>query len=335
MNTDIKNIEAFHKIFSSQPFDFEQVALDVFHFQYQQNEVYRHYCQALRINVDAVSTIEKIPFLPIAFFKTHTIITGDQQSPAKIFTSSGTTSDNQSKHFVEDISIYEESYLKAFQHFYGNIEDYCILAQLPSYLEREGSSLVYMMDDLIKKTKHHQSNFYLNDYDALILALQQLEEKKQKTLLLGVTYALLDVIERFPLFNGGKNLIVMETGGMKGKRKEMIREELHTTLRDGFGVNAIHSEYGMTELLSQAYSKGDGIFNCPPWMKILIRDTNDPFTFLPNNRTGGINIIDLANVNSCSFIATQDLGKAFDNGSFEVLGRFDNSDIRGCNLLAQ
>jgi hypothetical protein len=217
--------------------------------------------------------------------------------------------------------------------FYGNITDYCILALLPSYLEREGSSLVYMADDLIKKSKHHQSGFYLHNYDELILTLQQLQDKKQKTILLGVTYALLDVVEQFPLFRGGSNLIVMETGGMKGKRKEMIREELHSILCEGFGVKSIHSEYGMTELLSQAYSKGDGIFTTPPWIKILIRDTNDPFSYLPAGRTGGINIIDLANIYSCSFIATQDLGKTNPNNSFEVLGRFDNSDIRGCNLL--
>ena len=229
--------------------------------------------------------------------------------------------------------------MKGFELFYGNIQDYCILALLPSYLERDGSSLIYMVDDLIKKSNHAESGFYLNNYDELIFKLNSLEANSQKTLLIGVTYALLDLTEQFPLNKGGqgdlKRITIMETGGMKGKRKEMVREELHASLCQGFGVDAIHSEYGMTELLSQAYSKGNGIFNCPPWMKIMIRDTNDPFTFLQENRTGGINVIDLANINSCSFIATQDLGKLHADGSFEVLGRFDNSDIRGCNLLVE
>ncbi|MGZ4034414.1 MAG: acyl transferase, partial [Bacteroidia bacterium] len=251
----------------------------------------------------------------------------------EIFTSSGTTGMIQSKHYVTDPDIYEKSYLEAFRLFYGDIEKQCVLALLPSYLERNGSSLIYMADDLIRKSKHPDSGFYLDNYDELIFKLKELESKDQKIILLGVTYALLDLIEKekFHL----KNTIVMETGGMKGKRKEMVREELHGILCEGFGLKVIHSEYGMTELLSQAYSKGNGIFNCPPWMRIIIRDTNDPFSFLPHTKSGGINIIDLANINSCSFIATQDLGKTFPDNSFEVLGRFDNSDIRGCNLLIQ
>lgn len=317
--------------------DFRRMALDIFRYQAENNIVYKQYLQSLRISVNSIDQIEKIPFIPVEFFKSFEVITGSilEEHQSKLFTSSGTTGQITSKHYVKDVSIYEKSFTRAFELFYGNIHEYCILALLPSYLEREGSSLVYMADDLIKKSKHHESGFYLHNYDELILTLQNLQDKKQKTLLLGVTYALLDVVEQFPLFRGGNNLIVMETGGMKGKRKEMIREELHTVLSEGFGVNTIHSEYGMTELLSQAYSKGNGVFNCPPWMKILIRDTNDPFSYLPHGRTGGINVIDLANIYSCSFIATQDLGKTNPNTSFEVLGRFDNSDIRGCNLLVQ
>lgn len=236
-----------------------------------------------------------------------------------------------SRHFVTNITLYEESYRKGFAQFYGNIENYAVLALLPSYLEREGSSLIYMVDDLIKLSNHPESGFYLNNYDDLIQKLLQLDEAGENIILIGVTYALLDLIEKqqFHL----KNTIIMETGGMKGKRKEMIREELHELLCKGFGVNAIHSEYGMTELLSQAYSLGNGIFECPNWMQVLIRDTEDALSYVENGKTGGINVIDLANINSCSFIATQDLGKKQPNNSFEVLGRFDNSDIRGCNLM--
>ena len=319
--------------------EFRQVALAVFQYQSTENEVYARYIEGLRLDPYAITEIEQIPFLPIEFFKSHEIISGQNPQIEEIFTSSGTTGMIQSKHYVSDVSIYEKSYLKGFELFYGNIEEYYVLALLPSYLERDGSSLIYMTDDLIKKSKHPDSGFYLNNYDELIIKLRQLKSKNQKTILLGVTYALLDLVEQFPLYKGGKedfsNFIIMETGGMKGKRKEMVREELHDVLCEGFGVKEIHSEYGMTELLSQAYSKGKGVFNCPPWMKIIIRDTNDPLTFLPDTKSGGINVIDLANVNSCSFIATQDLGKVLPDNSFEVLGRFDNSDIRGCNLLVQ
>ncbi len=318
----------------TSPSEFKQLALDVFRFQASKNEVYKQYVTALKINIDTVNDIKQIPFLPIEFFKTHKITTASANNISEqLFTSSGTTGTIQSKHYVNDVSIYEKSYLKAFELFYGNVQDYCILALLPSYLERDGSSLIYMVDDLINKSKHPESGFYLNNYDELISKINKLEQQKQKTILIGVTYALLDLTEK-QNFNL-KHTIIMETGGMKGKRKEMVREELHTILCKGFGVNVIHSEYGMTELLSQAYSKGNGIFNCPPWMQVLIRDTNDPFTFLPYNKTGGINVIDLANINSCSFIATQDLGKMFPDNSFEVLGRYDNSDIRGCNLLVE
>lgn len=316
------------------PSDLRQQALSVFRYQAHENEVYRKYITGLGIVADNIKEPEKIPFLPIEFFKSQRIITGNADPSAKseIFKSSGTTGSIQSKHFVSDISVYEKSYLKTFELFYGDVKDYVVLALLPSYLERDGSSLVYMAADLIKRSMHPDSGFYLTNYDALIQKLK-VGFPDRKMLLLGVTYALLDLIEKEKLQL--KDVIIMETGGMKGQRKEMVREELHALLCEGFGVNAIHSEYGMTELLSQAYSKGSGVFNCPPWMKIMIRDTNDPFTFLPQNRTGGINVIDLANINSCSFIATQDLGKVHADGSFEVLGRFDNSDIRGCNLMVE
>ncbi|MES2592315.1 MAG: acyl transferase [Bacteroidota bacterium] len=322
-----------NQIFSIKTSDeFKQLALAVFKYQSKENKVYRNYIDALKINPDLVSELEDIPFMPIEFFKSHILVADPQFniSNAQVFTSSGIV---KSKHYVTNTDIYERSYLDGFKHFYGNVEEYCILALLPSYLEREGSSLIYMAEDLIKKSRDAASGFYLDNYEELITQLKLQEQKKQKTILLGVTYALLDLIERekFQL----KHTIIMETGGMKGKRQEMVREELHTVLCEGFGVDVIHSEYGMTELLSQGYSKGKGIFNCPPWLKIVIRDTNDPFAVLMEKKTGGVNIIDLANLYSCSFIATQDLGKCYADHSFEIMGRFDNSDIRGCNLLVQ
>ncbi|MBL0330682.1 MAG: acyl transferase [Bacteroidetes bacterium] len=323
------DIDAIFNI--TAPTQFEELALSVFRYQAKECAVYAKYLSGLAVFPESVSKVEEIPFLPIEFFKSHEIKSSESDKKSIIFTSSGTTGMAQSKHFVSDVSVYEKSYLKGFELAYGNIQDYCVLALLPSYLERDGSSLIYMVEDLIKKSNESDSGFYLNNYDELITKINVLEARRQKTILIGVTYALLDLVEKQKL--NLKNTIIMETGGMKGKRKEMVREELHSTLCEGFGVEKIHSEYGMTELLSQAYSKGDGIFNCPPWMKILIRDTNDPFAILPPNRTGGINVIDLANINSCSFIATQDLGKLHPDFSFEVLGRFDNSDIRGCNLL--
>lgn len=309
---------------------FEKTALKVFRFQYENNKVYREFCDYLHTDVGTVKSLTQIPFLPIQFFKSHEVVSGTD-AIQETFTSSGTTGMITSKHLVTDITLYEESYRKAFSEFYGNIEDYVVLALLPSYLERDGSSLIYMVKDLIDRTNNPASGFYLNQYDALIEKLTELDKAGQNVILIGVTYALLDLIEKhqFQL----QNTIVMETGGMKGKRREMIREELHEQLCRGFGVSAIHSEYGMTELLSQAYSLGDGIFECPPWMQILIRDTEDALTYIDNGKTGGINVIDLANINSCAFIATQDLGKKKPNNSFEVLGRFDHSDIRGCNLM--
>ncbi len=309
---------------------FEKIALKTFRHQYDNNIVYREFCEFLNVEKGGVKLVTQIPFLPIQFFKTHNIVSTD--APVQTtFTSSGTTGTATSRHFVTDINLYEQSYRKAFSHFYGNIEDYVVLALLPSYLEREGSSLIYMVDDLIKLSNNEQSGFYLHNHDELIEKLITLDNAGQNVLLIGVTYALLDLIEkqRFNLHN----TIIMETGGMKGRRREMIREELHQILIDGFGVASIHSEYGMTELLSQAYSLGNGIFECPPWMQVLTRDTEDALTYIPDGKSGGINVIDLANINSCSFIATQDLGKKYANNTFEVLGRFDNSDIRGCNLM--
>ncbi len=309
---------------------FEKIALKVFRFQYENNIVYREFCDFMKTDVAKVKSLQQIPFLPIQFFKSHTVVS-NENTIEKTFSSSGTTGINTSKHFVTAISLYEESYRKGFSQFYGNIEDYTILALLPSYLEREGSSLIYMFEDLIKRTNNPESGFYLHNHPELIEKLIKLDLSGQNVILIGVTYALLDLIENYEFQL--KNTIIMETGGMKGKRKEMIREELHHQLCQGFGVTAIHSEYGMTELLSQAYSLGNGVFECPSWMQILIRDTEDALTYVPDGKSGGINLIDLANINSCSFIATQDLGKKNPNNSFEVLGRFDNSDIRGCNLM--
>jgi phenylacetate-coenzyme A ligase PaaK-like adenylate-forming protein len=320
-----------HRIFNINNTDeFEEVALDIFKFQYENNEVYRDFCVHLKKSPKNVSSSLKIPFLPISFFKTHRVVS-TQKEPETIFTSSGTTQSATSKHFVPDITLYEDSFLRAFELFYGKPEEFCILALLPSYLEREGSSLIYMVNSLIEKSGHENSGFYLHNLDELREKLQELEQKGTKTLLIGVSFALLDLAEESPL--SLKNTIVMETGGMKGRRKELIREDLHQILKKGLGIDHIHSEYGMTELLSQGYSKGNGIFNTPPWMKIITRDTEDPLTVHPYGKTGGINVIDLANLYSCSFIATQDLGKIHPDGTFEVLGRFDDSDIRGCNLM--
>ena len=309
---------------------FNKAALEIFRYQLKFNKVYRHYVEYINRNEKQINHYSKIPFLPIEFFKTHQIVSGNFK-PEVTFTSSGTTGMSFSKHEVADLSIYEQSFTNGFKLFFGNIKENAIIALLPSYLERNGSSLVFMAEKLIRTSVHSESGFYLNEYEQLSNVLKQLKSKGKKTILLGVTYALLDLAEQFPV--DFQELIIMETGGMKGKRKEMVREELHGRLISAFGVSKIYSEYGMTELLSQAYSKGDGLFETPPWMKVLIRDTNDPFSFLPQNKTGGVNVIDLANIHSCSFIETKDLGKLHPGGEFEILGRFDNSDIRGCNLL--
>ncbi|MCL6216712.1 acyl transferase [Zunongwangia pacifica] len=319
------------KIFDIQSeADFLKISLEIFKYQFQNNKVYRHFCELLKKSPENVLTLSDIPFLPIELFKSHQIVS--ENKPAEItFTSSGTTANSTSKHLVTNLSIYEESFNKAFEQFYGPTGDLTILALLPSYLERKGSSLIYMVEHLIQKSNQKESDFYLHNLDELKSKLIALDKNGKKILLIGVSFALLDLVEnhQFQL----KNTIVMETGGMKGRRKEMIREELHSILSKGFGVSTIHSEYGMTELLSQAYSKGNGIFDCPPWMKILIRDPEDAFSPVKKGKTGGINVIDLANINSCSFIATQDLGKINKDHSIEILGRFDNSDIRGCNLM--
>ncbi|NOZ45649.1 MAG: acyl transferase [Chlorobi bacterium] len=310
--------------------EFEKSALKIFRFQAANNNVYKTYLNNLHIDINSIKSINSIPFLPIEFFKTQEIKTGSF-TPKVVFFSSGTSGMTTSKHYVRNTELYEQSFKSSFQLFYGNITDYCILALLPSYLEREGSSLVYMVNNLIQSSKNTNSGFYLNNYTELAEKLFFLEKQKQKTLLIGVSFALLDFIENNQV--SLQHTIVMETGGMKGRRKELIREELHQKLTSGFRVKTIHSEYGMTELLSQSYSPGNGIYKTPPWMKILIRDTYNPFSYLETGKSGGINIIDLANIHSCSFIETKDIGKKFNNESFTILGRFDNSDIRGCNLM--
>lgn len=311
---------------------FEQTALSIFYAQALANPIYKEYISALGIDATSIGNVADIPYLPISFFKTADVKTG-QWTPEAVFTSSGTTGANTSRHLVKELDIYRQSFSAGFELFYGDAKHLCILALLPNYLEREGSSLVFMADELIKKSSYPQSGFYLNNYAELISALRQTAVQNTPTLLLGVSFALLDIAETMIDFQH-PNLIVMETGGMKGRRKEMIRAELHEVLSRSFGVPTIHSEYGMTELLSQAYSKGNGIFCCPPWMRVSARDTSDPLSAIGFGQTGGLNIIDFANIYSCSFIATEDLGRTYADGSFEVLGRFDQADIRGCNLMA-
>jgi phenylacetate-coenzyme A ligase PaaK-like adenylate-forming protein len=320
------------ELFSRAADAFERTALEVYAFQYAHCETYRLFSDSLKRTPQTVRTLENIPFLPVEFFKTQKIYSATQE-PEIIFTSSGTTGMQTSSHLVRSVQLYKESFLRGFELAYGKPEDCVFLFLLPSYLEREGSSLVYMAEELRRRSADAGSDYYLNNYADLAARLKALNDdtRGKKIILLGVTYALLDLAEQFP--QALPNVVIMETGGMKGKRKELTREELHTTLKNAFGVSAIHSEYGMTELLSQAYSAGEGIFRCPPWMKIMIRETNDPLSWVSTGKTGGVSIIDLANVYSCSFISTSDLGKCYADGSFEVLGRFDFSDTRGCNLL--
>jgi phenylacetate-coenzyme A ligase PaaK-like adenylate-forming protein len=318
-----------HKVFGVQPAGFEALALELFRFQYGSNPVYKAFVQALKLDPAGISSLEQIPFLPIRYFKTQEIKTGLFDAEA-IFESSGTTGSINSKHHVKDLSVYEESFTRGFEMFYGPVEDWCIIGLLPSYIEKGNSSLVYMTDKLVKQSEHPQSGFYLNEYEQLSDVLQGLEKRQQRTLLLGVTYALLDFAEQYP--QPLQHTVIMETGGMKGRREEMIRPEVHDLLKKAFQQTAIHSEYGMTELLSQAWSKGAGIFSCPPWMRLLVRDEEDPFV-VQQKGAGIINIIDLANIYSCSFIATDDLGKIGESGAFEVLGRMDGSDLRGCSLM--
>jgi phenylacetate-coenzyme A ligase PaaK-like adenylate-forming protein len=319
------------KIFKVNNQGFNELALDVFRYQYKENEVYRNYVQALNTDVGQVTSVDKIPFLPVEFFKTHQVKT-TEFDPQVIFESSGTSQTINSQHLVKEMDIYVQSFTRAFELFYGSAKDYCVIGLLPAYLERSGSSLIYMVDHLIKASSHPQSGFYLDEFENLYQVLKDLKKNNQKLILIGVTFGLLDFAASYNIDLSGS--IVMETGGMKGRRKEMIREDVHAVLQKAFNLDRIHSEYGMTELLSQAYSFGDGIFRCPPWMKLLIRDEEDPLSIKTQvEASGAINIIDLANIYSCSFIATKDVGKLFADESFEVRGRMDGSDLRGCSLM--
>ena len=322
---------AFRPGILSHPHFIDRAALHLFHLQAAGNPVYREYLELLGCDPAGVTSVDRIPFLPVNFFKSHRVVTGPGRE-VRVFESSGTTGAQTSKHYLLSESDYTESYLSGFRQFFGEPSDWCILSLLPSYLERQNSSLVFMMDHLIRLSRHPLSGFYLNNLDELANNLSDLEKSGQKTMLLGVTYALLDLAEQFPM--PLKKTLIVETGGMKGRREEITREELHDILKRAFGVGSVGSEYGMTELLSQAWSKENGIFHTPPQMQILIRDPYNPFRRLPAGKTGGIDIIDLANRHSCAFIQTQDLGQLNPDGTFEVLGRFDNSEIRGCNLLA-
>jgi Acyl-protein synthetase, LuxE len=330
----VKNIDFEQKIFEVTNATFTDVCMAIFNYQYINNPVYNQYCTTLGILPKNITTIEQIPFLPISFFKTHPIKNTPFTEQA-IFESSGTTQTINSKHFVKDILLYKKSYTTAFEQFYGTENNWCILGLLPSYLERNNSSLVVMVDDLIKQSNHTLSGFYLYDTEKLHATILHNEIVKQPTLLIGVTYALLDFAEQYPMQL--KHTTIMETGGMKGRREEMTRQEVHEILQTKLGVKSIHSEYGMTELLSQAYSKKEGVFYCPSWMSVLLREEDDPFSIRATtlkSKTGLLNIIDLANLYSCCFIATDDVGKLHADGGFEVLGRKDNSDLRGCSLLA-
>ncbi|MBL7769806.1 MAG: acyl transferase [Flavipsychrobacter sp.] len=330
--------ELIHKIFSTPAIQREALILDVFHYQYENNLVYKRFCDTLQRRPGLVKTIEDIPFLPIRFFKTHVIKSGSFQEE-EWFESSGTTSTTNSRHFIRSLDLYRESFLGCFNKFYGSPTDWCILGLLPSYLERQHSSLVVMVDELIRRSAHSESGFYLYDQERLKETLLRLQATNQKVLLFGVTYALLDFAEAysFPL----PNVTIMETGGMKGRREEITRAALHERLAASFPGVAIHSEYGMTELLSQAYCGDNGRFFCPDWMTVLLREEDDPLSLLPSpasnpayeGKAGLINIIDLANLDSCAFLATDDMGKRYVDNGFEVLGRADNSDIRGCSLL--
>ena len=329
-------MELEKRVFAASADNFNELALELFNYQYQNNEVYRQYCNLLKVRAGNINSPEKIPFLPISFFKSHIIKTTEFE-PDIIFESSGTTKNISSKHYVKDISIYKKSFTTCFEKFYGPAKYKCILGLLPSYLEQKNSSLILMTEDLIKTSSNDLSGFYLYDHEKLHRTLMHNELLKMPTLLIGVTYALLDFAEKYPMQL--RHTIVMETGGMKGRREEMTRQEVHIKLQTQLGVSLVHSEYGMTELLSQAYSKGDGIFHCPGWMKILLRDEDDPFNIITaadaqnKPQTGLINVIDLANIHNCCFIATDDIGRLHSNESFEVLGRSDSSDVRGCSLM--
>ncbi len=317
-----------NKIFKTNT-GFYKLAEEIFHYQYSNNAVYKSWSDLVKKNPGNIERVSQIPFLPISFFKSHVVLTGDEQYDL-IFESSGTTQTSKSRHYVKDEQLYVQSFTKGFEMFYGDIKKWCIIGLLPSYLQQKNSSLIKMVEELTRLSGHSHSGFYLDEYEKLSGVLNNLEQQHQYTLLIGVTYALLDFAERFPMQLS--STIVMETGGMKGRRKEITRQEVHEFLQRHFGLKQVHSEYGMTELLSQAYSKGDGRFFCPPWMKVVVRDEDDPLLVIQKGK-GALNVIDLANINSCSFIATDDVGEVFEDGSFSVSGRLDGSDIRGCSLM--
>ncbi|WP_299985558.1 acyl transferase [uncultured Pontibacter sp.] len=319
-------------LLAEQPFDFTETALALFRYQAEHNQVYHDYLQHLGRDPKQVTQLEDIPFLPIEFFKTHEVKTGTFE-PEVTFYSSGTTQMTRSQHQVASLEWYLRTTKRIFESFYGPLTDYVVLALLPSYLEQGGSSLVAMVDYFVKQSGQEEEGFYLRNHDELLQTVKRAQQKRKKVLLIGVSYALLDWADELKGQEDFSHVTIMETGGMKGRRREMIREELHAYLKQGFGVQAIHSEYGMTELLSQAYSLGDGHFHPGYTLRVLLRDLNDPFDIRPDMRSGGINVIDLANIDSCAFIETKDIGRLKPDGTFEVLGRFDNSDIRGCNLL--
>lgn len=333
-NTSLINPE---KLLTIDPQDFDDTALQIFHYQYENNQLYHEYCDALHINLSAVNRLTDVPFLPVSFFKTHTIITGaathntSHNTSQLVFESSGTTGETPSRHYVMDPNVYERSLLQGFEQFYGNISQYAIVALLPSYLERKNASLVHMATTLMQKSGHADNGFYINEWDKLSQVLTRLDNEGQKVLLLGVTFALLDFAAAYPM--SLSNTIVMETGGMKGRREELTRKEVHDILKKQWQLNQVHSEYGMTELLSQAYAPADGIFKPAATMQVLVRDINDPLEVMHTGQ-GGLNIVDLANIHSCSFIATEDIGKLAPNGTFEVLGRMDHATLRGCSLMA-
>ena len=308
---------------------FDALAMQAFYFQYMQNPVYHEYCDLLNVDVGAINYIEDVPFMPVEFFKAHKVIC-DGRDAEVVFTSSSTTGAVPSSHYVADAEVYKRAFLSGFRQFYGEPSEFCILGLLPAYLERTGSSLVYMVDGLIRLSDNESSGFFLHNHDELYDTICKLESMRHKYILIGVSFALLDFAEKYK--PNMKHGIVMETGGMKGRRKEMVRSELHSVLKDAFGVQSIHSEYGMTELLSQAYSFGDGIYRCSRTMKVLVRETNDPLS-VRRSGSGAINVVDLANIYSCSFLQTSDLGQVFDDGTFSVSGRFDSADVRGCNLM--
>jgi len=336
MHPDSTNSFPAERIFNLHSDQFEPAALDLFRFQYANNSLYQRYCRAIRKSPGEINGLADIPFLPISFFKTNEVISTNF-TPALVFESSGTTGSVNSKHFVKNASLYEESFLRGFRLVYGEITDYCILGLLPSYLERQHSSLVYMTERLIRESGNPDSGFYLYDFEKLQETILRNESTSQKTILLGVTYALLDFAEKYPMQLS--HTIVMETGGMKGRGPELTRPEVHERCKQRFGINEVHSEYGMTELLSQAYAPGNGIFSCPPWMKVIARAEDDPFdlqvpgSFSKEKLTSAVNIIDLANIYSCAFIATDDAATFYNDGRYEILGRLDNSDLRGCSLL--